>query len=732
MAIDCNKNETVLYAFLVRNELPFWDVWEQYLAGCTPGSAMVLVHSQGNAEQRQHLSTRVERYGGLIAQAETVTGDLRFSWKMLEAEMLLFRRGAQRRAANGCTPRWVHLSSERCAPVTLCTRFHAALNEQPGASALNARTEGFTVRTINDRKVTAPLPEGAAPRFHPLVKASQWKTLWMQDALSISLQEATLKQLWVSTFVPNFGIQIRLARSVQGDFAVRLPGAYDEWMWYSALARHGAKIRSHSLANRCQGCPSASLDNGPTMVAWCADASFRDQGSTCPHIDQTDGSPRAYLSADQALEACQIAHARGYFFARKFGPSPEVVRVLLKCVAGEIAQLPSPPSPPSHRWLPQRPPSPPLPPALPPTTPCSFWCVDHSLPWASKCSWTACYACADCPLPPPLLPLPPGPSLPPPLLQLLPPPAILPRLPTTASPPPPSSPPPSSPLMSLMSLMNIDMRNPPARHRIAPPPPPSAKFLARLHLIESTLPRHTHRPFWAKLMPPIVGIMILMPMPWLFLMVLQKWLERKRKRRRQTRPSEADSMEPSVRGLDRRATMNKRPTALERARRRAGGFSIIPPRLDETEDALTTSETAATEAAADEIENTAEERWVLSVYEDADRQEEQMESALRVAATSASDGLDHAEFPLALLDCGAVEDATNASIESVHQQFVVTMPLPALTLLPLLGHAEEDVGGVDTSGSAFPMVLVEQDPEQPADNVPDVYSDVPDVYSDVD
>lgn len=125
-------SSTVAYTFLAEDRLPLWPVWQRYFEGCPAGSYTVLVHTQTpNATARQ-----VSAVGGEELTAEhTVQGDLRFSWKMVDAMLHLYDGvEKQGKAANGCVPRWVHMSSAADAPVEPCLKVHNRLRLSTGRS----------------------------------------------------------------------------------------------------------------------------------------------------------------------------------------------------------------------------------------------------------------------------------------------------------------------------------------------------------------------------------------------------------------------------------------------------------------------------------------------------------------------------------------------------------------------------------------------------------------------
>ena len=121
-------------AFVTRDALPLWSVWEAYFATCPAGTAIPIVHSQeslADAALGQRVAQDVARFGGFVLpHSETRTGNVRFSWRMVAIMLMLMRMAARTTGLAGCQPRWVHFASERDAPIRSCTEVHEHLRQK--------------------------------------------------------------------------------------------------------------------------------------------------------------------------------------------------------------------------------------------------------------------------------------------------------------------------------------------------------------------------------------------------------------------------------------------------------------------------------------------------------------------------------------------------------------------------------------------------------------------------
>jgi len=111
---DCNS--TVAYAFLAREGLPLWPAWQTYFDGCPEGSYTVMVHTQKPGATTKDV--------GFVSGAELdspILGDLRFSYKMVDAMLKLYG-GVQKQgaAANGWEIRKTTVAGMADAPQNSC------------------------------------------------------------------------------------------------------------------------------------------------------------------------------------------------------------------------------------------------------------------------------------------------------------------------------------------------------------------------------------------------------------------------------------------------------------------------------------------------------------------------------------------------------------------------------------------------------------------------------------
>ena len=306
---------TVAYVFLARDHLPLQTVWDEYFAGCPSGSAVQIVHSQATSNRvRDQLSETAGRWGGkLLPVNRTVYGDLRFNILMVVAMLRLFGAATSVVAPNGCTPRFVHTLSDRCAPVARCTAVHMTLSSEPGVSLFRHGPDEARQNNLT-------------PEFTPLIMASQWITLWAVHATALAADERHIRAKWNHIVKDENGFH----RLDVGD--QWLWGAPDEWVWATELSQRGFPYNFKGL----------------THVWWC-------EGWGCTYMDNAVGTPAAYLDYIAVVKECDRAHRDGYFFARKFGGDNGVLEGL------STTQCLGPPPPPTL-------PPPPSPEALPPPT----------------------------------------------------------------------------------------------------------------------------------------------------------------------------------------------------------------------------------------------------------------------------------------------------------------------------------------------------------------------------
>lgn len=272
------KNATVAYAFLTRKDLPLWPVWESYFRGCPAGSFKVLVHTQTAGAANAVASVGGEE----LPPSETMQGDLRFNFSNVDAMLNLFggvyARGA---APNGCKPRWVHVSSESCAPVQPCTKVHAYLQQYPSESFVDrGNTNPSSNRTI--------------------FKSLQWVTLASQHAFALWEDRDEMRARW-SDAQKTRGKWGEKWVTVKG---VDYNGAVEEFVFPEELKQRGLKMHQYM---------------GLTKVKW----------QTLPS-GRKSGHPLEYATANETEYAINTAHKTNHFFMRKFENTPAVIATLLK------------------------------------------------------------------------------------------------------------------------------------------------------------------------------------------------------------------------------------------------------------------------------------------------------------------------------------------------------------------------------------------------------------------
>ena len=184
MSHDDSCNETVVYAFLARGTLPLWPVWESYLAGCPKGSSTVVVHTQGSLSERNDLAMKLAGVGGSLLPAElTAYGNPTFSYQMVAMTLALYRYIdlTNVRTPDGCSPRFIHLSSERDAPVATCAAVRARLAASRGRSLIDVH--GSPAKSsVEPLPGCKRLPVGSTGFYY----ASQWTTLDATHAFALT------------------------------------------------------------------------------------------------------------------------------------------------------------------------------------------------------------------------------------------------------------------------------------------------------------------------------------------------------------------------------------------------------------------------------------------------------------------------------------------------------------------------------------------------------------------
>ena len=303
-------NETVVYAFLAQGTLPLWPVWESYLAGCPNGSSTVVVHTQGSLSERTDLTMKLAGVGGSLLPAElTLYGNPTYSYKMVAMTLALYRYidQANVRTPDGCSPRFIHLSSERDAPVATCAAVRARLAVSRGRSLVEVQASEAK-SSVEPLPGCKRLPVGSTGFYY----ASQWTTLDATHAFALATNEANVRDTW----------ELGCSRFIRT--------APDERYFIAELTRRGFEVEYRGL----------------TWVEWGSGAYWCETGCSSTIFDPNakEGQhPLAFLTGEAASIVSQRARQRGYFFARKFAAVPEVLSALS---AIAIGLPPTPPVPP--------------------------------------------------------------------------------------------------------------------------------------------------------------------------------------------------------------------------------------------------------------------------------------------------------------------------------------------------------------------------------------------------
>jgi len=271
---DCDG--TVAYVFLVVDSIPLASVWSKYFGSCPKGSHTVLVHAQN---QNAQLSKHVHSMGAKqIDPKQVVAGDLRFNFSMVQAELNLYE-GVRRdgNAPNGCKPRWIHLSSESCAPVAPCSQVHEHLKQHRYGSFV-----GYQVQ------------EG--PRN--LGKSSQWVTLWSDHAFALAADQKAIRKFWGYRQHGFAGIVF------EGSI---FRGALDEFVFANTIRK------KKFLGQEFLGTLTGSLWPAANVT--------------------TEGHPKTISAAADAKHTIDSAKVNGKLFLRKFEATPSVIKLLESYVA---------------------------------------------------------------------------------------------------------------------------------------------------------------------------------------------------------------------------------------------------------------------------------------------------------------------------------------------------------------------------------------------------------------
>ena len=275
MPHTCDATATVAYAFLVRESIPLWDVWVDYWKDC--GDAVVPVaHSQAQGSVREELEAKLNTYGGRLVPTEnTLQGNPRWKWEMVQMMFALYRTAGEVKATNGCPPKWIHLVSESCAPVRKCSKVHSRLAQRPGSSHLTFMQDpqGHGPWTGNE------IPEELRPAAH----TSQWITLATTHALALAAAEEELRLKWK----PHLEhAEAPLVNYLDIGGHGRIFGASEEWIFYTELTQR-----------------SMPFDTNGLSAAWI-----------CCH---GESHPNEANDRDGTVDLCHRAQSEGFDFVRK-------------------------------------------------------------------------------------------------------------------------------------------------------------------------------------------------------------------------------------------------------------------------------------------------------------------------------------------------------------------------------------------------------------------------------
>ena len=337
-------NGTVAYAFITQRNLPLWPVWAEYLSGCPKGSATTVVHSQDVGATLSDLraaGTSLEDVR-VLQPTDAVNGTLRFSWKMVQAMMAIIRVARAPRPRGQCTPRWIHFSSDSCAPIRQCAAVHAFLRHRAGASFVLSQVPEAMDETGSDSALESASRSIALLREQLGVrKGIQWITLWGPHAERISHDEAALRVAWAGrgdawengTVSPAV-IAMRTRSNVTIPLSL-VNGAVDELVWPNELARMQMAVHERSLTWTSWNRALQTDLSGSTLKPTTEDFSGGNRTAKAlrPVKLKWGGSPMAFSSAHAIGWVCEQALHTGYAFARKFVGNPsKTIDGLRRCL----------------------------------------------------------------------------------------------------------------------------------------------------------------------------------------------------------------------------------------------------------------------------------------------------------------------------------------------------------------------------------------------------------------
>ena len=289
---------TVLYAFLARDALPLWQVWEAYWDGCPMNSYAIAVHTQNASLFKKAHRKALDRVS-LVPTNGTVHGELRFDYRMVQATFALYR---QRHALpGGCRPRWIQLLSDACAPVVPCAIVHKELARSQATRADKGLPRYAGTYAVNETlRVQHHLPTA----FKTMVKTSQWITISSAAADLLLADRRAIAHRWASI----------------GQKLVKGHGAIDEWLWWQELQLHGQQLQ-------------------PPGLMYSSFSSRRRLSTSLPGGQQKKRGHAASANTTKGVFAiCMQARAEHRFFARKFGPSvPQLaLNALIACAQSPL------------------------------------------------------------------------------------------------------------------------------------------------------------------------------------------------------------------------------------------------------------------------------------------------------------------------------------------------------------------------------------------------------------
>jgi hypothetical protein len=180
----------------------------------------VRVHSQLSFGDVAFAAKVAVHNGRVLPKDKTIQGYLRGTVDMVKAMLNLYETVGNSRAGNGCTPEFVQLLSERCAPVLPCGQVHSKFAAKPGVSRLQAPSS-WTEPSYRDRG-----------EFTPLFMSSQWSALWVPHATKLATEKDKIVAKWwrAKQGAAQFGI------NPNGEFHW---GSPDEWWYVTELGQRG-------------------------------------------------------------------------------------------------------------------------------------------------------------------------------------------------------------------------------------------------------------------------------------------------------------------------------------------------------------------------------------------------------------------------------------------------------------------------------------------------------------